>query len=183
MATINYQDIKFDKTQNDNIIIVEFNGTEIYVASYLPINDKYNLIMITLQKAFDSNIYNPIWLDMYFKLNLIYMYSNIVFSDADRADELALYDRLVQNGLAEMIIEAIPEKEMEYLINLLKEVENKMTTYNNSFTGFLNNFIYQISDKLQDGMDLLKQIDSEKLQELLNNPQIAALLGKNTNLN
>lgn len=182
MATINYQDIKFDKTQNDNIIL-DFYGNEIHVASYLPINDKYNLIMITLQKSLDSNIYNQMWLEVYFKLNLIYMYSNIVFSTQDRADELALYDKLTQSGLAEMIIEAIPKDEVEYLRTILEAIEHKITTYNNSFAGFLNNFINQVSDKLQDGMDMLKQIDSEKLQELLNNPQIAALLGKNTNLN
>ena len=39
---------------------ITFNDTEIEVLQYLPINDKYDLIMITLQNAYEEGIYNPL---------------------------------------------------------------------------------------------------------------------------
>ena len=52
---------------------LDFNNKTIEVLKYLPIEDKYDLIMITLQKAEEDGIYNDIKLDMYFHLNLVYM--------------------------------------------------------------------------------------------------------------
>ena len=59
----------------------DFNNQTIEVLKYLPIEDKYDLIMITLQKAEEDGIYNDIKLDMYFHLNLVYMYTNLSFTE------------------------------------------------------------------------------------------------------
>ena len=63
-----------------------------------------------------------------------------------------------------------------------------MQKYNLSIGGFLNYTIDSLKEKLEKGMDMLKGLDAGKLQELLKNPQIAALLGGkvdkgNNNLN
>ena len=59
----------------------EWNGNEIEVLDYLPVEDKYDLIMVTLQKSFEDGYYNPIKVDEFFHLHLIYMYTNINFTD------------------------------------------------------------------------------------------------------
>ena len=46
----------------------EWNGNEIEVLDYLPIEDKYDLIMITLQKSFEDGYYNPIKIDEFFDI-------------------------------------------------------------------------------------------------------------------
>ena len=79
MAKVSYANLKL-KT-NTEVNTFEFQGQTIEVLKYLPIEDKYDLVMIALQKAEQDGIYNPILLDMYFHLYLIYMYTNISFTE------------------------------------------------------------------------------------------------------
>ena len=51
--------------------------------------------MITLQKAKEDILYNPIKLDMYFHLHLVYMYSNLSFTEKQKEDEEKIYDAVV----------------------------------------------------------------------------------------
>lgn len=188
MGLINFKDIDFKKSIDNENKVIDFNGAQIQIVNYLPINEKYDLIMITLQKAFEGNIYNPIKVDMYFKLHLIYMYTNILFNEEDRADETGLFDLLTKSGLIDAVITAIDENELEELESVLSMVEGRLAVYNNSISGFLTNTIDVLKEKLEKGMDMLKGFDAEKLQELLKNPQIASLLGGgadkgNNNLN
>ena len=47
---------------------IDFNGNQFEVLQYLPIEDKYDLVMVTLQNCFENGIYNPIKKDMFFHL-------------------------------------------------------------------------------------------------------------------
>ena len=49
---------------NTEVKSVDYNGNVIEVLQYLPIDDKYSLINITLQKAKEGSIYNPLKIDM-----------------------------------------------------------------------------------------------------------------------
>ena len=88
----------------------EWNGNEIEVLDYLPIEDKYDLIMITLQKSLEDGYYNPIKIDQFFHLHLIYMYTNINFTEKQKEDENKLYDSLKSNGLIDAFIEQFSEE-------------------------------------------------------------------------
>ena len=68
MAKISYANLKL-KVDN-KISTFKFNDTEIEVYNYLSAEDKYELVMLTLQKAREGKIYNPIKLDVYFHLHL-----------------------------------------------------------------------------------------------------------------
>jgi hypothetical protein len=46
MSTISYTNLKLKKDNSINTF--NFNDTEIEVLNYLPINDKYDLLMVTL---------------------------------------------------------------------------------------------------------------------------------------
>ena len=91
MAKVSYASLKL-KT-NTEVTTVDFNDTKIEILKYLPVSDKYDLIMATLSKAAEDVLYNPLKVDMYFHLHLVYMYTNISFTDKQREDELKLYDR------------------------------------------------------------------------------------------
>lgn len=90
MGLINYKDIDFNKSINKVNKTINFNGSEIQVVNYLSAQDKYDLIMVTIQKAFEKGIYNEYKLKVYFDLHIVYMYTNIVFTAEDRADEVGL---------------------------------------------------------------------------------------------
>lgn len=79
MNKIAYSTLKL-KT-DDSVNTFEFQGKTIEVLKYLKIEDKYDLVMITLQKAEENGIYNQLKLDMFFHLHLVYMYTNLSFTD------------------------------------------------------------------------------------------------------
>ena len=63
MAKVTYASLKL-KT-NTNVNTINFNGNQIEVLQYLPIEEKYSLVNITLAQAKDEDIFNPIKKDMY----------------------------------------------------------------------------------------------------------------------
>ena len=102
MANINYKDLGLERTLNNTKLV--WKNQEIEVMEYLPADFKYDVIMITLQKSAEGGYYNPFKLDIYFHLNLIYMFTNIVFDDEDREDEFKLYDELKSTGFMDAFL-------------------------------------------------------------------------------
>lgn len=181
MGLINFKDMGLKPIKDQETIKV--NENEITIVSYLPENEKYDLIMIALQKSYEGGIYNPVLLNRYLLLNIIYSYTGIVFTDEDREDEAELFDTLYTNGIIEQVLEVIDPEELDSLTQLLNTTKEEKIKYNLSISGFLTNTIEMLKEKLEGGMDLLKGLDTEKLQELLKNPQLAALLGGEINKN
>ena len=139
MSKISYANMKL-KTKADTVI-VKYEDNDIEVLQYLPFEDKYDLIMVALQKANEEDIYNPLKLDMYFHLYLIYMYTNINFTDKQREDESKLFDTLESNGIIDTVVEAIPEEEYNNLLSLMNETMERKTTYKLSVSGLIQNYI------------------------------------------
>ena len=72
MAKVAFTNLKLKKL--NEIKTFEFNGQNIEVKQYLDSDDKYDLIMITLQKSEEDGIYNPFKLDLYFHLHLEFIF-------------------------------------------------------------------------------------------------------------
>ena len=68
MAKVTYASLKL-KT-NTNVNTINFNGNQIEVLQYLPIEEKYSLVNITLAQAKDEDIFNPIKKDTEFKATI-----------------------------------------------------------------------------------------------------------------
>lgn len=152
---------------NTEVKTVNYNGNVIEVLQYLPIDDKYSLINITLQKAKEKSIYNPLKKDMYFHLNLVYMYSSLTFTDKQREDESKLYDTLVSNGLMDLIIDAIPENEYAILYSYLDEQETDILTYKNTFGGAVTEIIENLPLRAEEMQTIVNTFDPEKFQNVL----------------
>ena len=91
MAKVSYASMKLKMIED--IEKITFNGLDIEILKYLPIEEKYNLISITLQKSLENdNVYNSVLMDMYFHLYLVFLYTNISFTDKQKEDEAKLYD-------------------------------------------------------------------------------------------
>lgn len=152
---------------NTEVKSVDYNGNAIEVLQYLPIDDKYSLINVTLQKAKEGSIYNPLKKDMYFHLNLVYMYSSLTFTEKQREDESKLYDTLVSNGLMDLIIEAIPESEYTILYSYLDEQEELLLTYKNTFGGAISEIIENLPLRADEMQQIVSTFDPEKFQNVL----------------
>lgn len=150
---VSYANMKLKVDTSTKIIELD-NGISIEILKYLPVNEKYNLINDVLLKSYENGIYNPIRLDMYFALNLIYKYSNINFTEKQKEDEAKIYDTLQSTGIMDKIIDAIEDDEYNNLYTLLVETEDKYYEYRKTISGMLNDF----SNQLNENADFLKEI-------------------------
>lgn len=146
----------------------EWNGNEIEVLDYLPIEDKYDLIMITLQKSLEDGYYNPIKIDEFFHLHLIYMYTNINFTEKQKEDEHKLYDSLKSNGLIDAFIEQMNEFDYSELFNMLDDTKRELTEYKRSVSGLIQSLINDLPKQAEAMQRIVDNFDAEKYQNVIN---------------
>lgn len=166
MAKVSYTNLKLKL--NNEVKEIEFNGQKIEVLQYLPIEEKYSLVNITLQKAREGAIFNPIKLDVYFHLNLIYLYTNINFTDKQREDEFKLYDLLLSSGLLDQIIEAIPSEEYDYICEQIDNLEEDLLNFDNTLASLVRNIIENLPLQAEEMQKIVDNFDQEKFQNVLN---------------
>jgi len=166
MSKITYSSLKLKL--NNEIKEIDFNGNKIEVKQFLPIQDQIDLIDITLQKSKEENLYNPLKVNMYFHLNLIYLYTNLSFTDKQREDEEKIYDILDSNGLIDEIVKAIPERQYLDLLNKTAEkIENELK-YNTTAAFIIGKFINDLPKNAEAAKTIMDNFDKDKYQEVIN---------------
>lgn len=146
----------------------EWNGNEIEVLDYLPIEDKYDLIMITLQKSLEDGYYNPVKIDEFFHLHLIYMYTNINFTEKQKEDEHKLYDSLKSNGLIDAFIEQMNEFDYSELFNMLDDTKRELTEYKRSTSALIQSLVSDLPKQAEAMKNIMDNFDPNKYKEVLN---------------
>ena len=162
MSKISYANLKL-KT-NSEVKTFDFNGEKVEVLQYLPISDKYDLVMITLQKSKEGNIYNQLKLDMFFHLHLVYLYTNLSFTDKQRENEFKIYDTLQSNGFIDKMIENIPQEEYDALFNLVEKQSKIEMKYTTTATSILSKLIDDLPKNAEAAMKIVDNFDPDKFQ-------------------
>ena len=165
MAKTTFASLKLKS--NNSVKTINYNESLIEVNQYLPIEDKYDLIMITAQKALENNIYNPLKIDMYLHLHIIYLYTNITFTDKQRENESKLYDLLMSNGIMESVIASIPEDEYNFIFSMLEDYIKLDMENRRSVTALISKFIDDLPAGAQAAMNLVNKFDPEKYQAVI----------------
>ena len=147
---------------------IDFEGNKIEVFQYLPIEDKYDLVMITLQKSLEDGIYNPIKKDMYFHLYMVYMYTDISFTEKQKEDETKLYDTLESNGLITEVIKNIPEEEYNKLFEYMDEIISMSLSYKSSAGALVSTLINDLPKQAEAAAKIVEQFDASQFQQVLN---------------
>ena len=169
---MNYKDLNLH-TDND-MYYIEIQGKKINIKKYLPINDKKDLVEITLQKAEQADgTYNEILIDMYFNLHLIYLYTDIVFTDEDREDEMKLYDELESSGLLERILDKIPDEEYNTLMDYLKAMRKEISSYKHSAAAMVQKLIVDLPKNAEAAAKIVQNFNPEKYKEVVDFAQHA----------
>lgn len=166
MAKVTFGSLKLKKIEEVNKISIA--DKEIEVKTYLSIEDKYDLIQATLLEAAEGIGFNEVLLELNLNLNIIYLYTNLTFTDLQRQDKFKLYDILETNNIINDVIEAIPEKEFKILINLFNKELNRMIEENRSAAGIANNLIGDFPKKAQEVANILGQIDFSQMNDIIN---------------
>ena len=162
---VSYANMKL-KT-NTAVNTFEFCGQKIEVLKYLPAADKYDLLMVTLQKSLEGNIYNEFKLNLYFELNLVYMYTNISFTEKQREDEFKLYDTLRSNGFFELFYEALDDKEYEELFDQIAELKATMEKSKGSVAGVIANIIEDLPANAETAAKIVENFDPSQFQAVV----------------
>ena len=165
MASLKYSDLKLKK--DNSIKIFKWNGKDVEIVNYASIEDKYDIVMIALQKSLEDGIYNPIKLDMYFHLNLIYMYTNIVFTDEEREDESKLYDEIVSSGFMNEFLKNINADEYKELQELVEEIDKLHMTYNTTAASVLRSLIDDLPANAEAAQKIVENFDPSKYQAVV----------------
>ena len=158
-----YSDLNLSVSQEK--VLVKVKDLTITVSKYLPLEDKIDLIEIALQKAEENGIYNEMKLAMYFDLYLIYMYTDLEFTEEEKADEYKLYNELQSNDIIVAVIGGIDEYEnLVYYLNLTKQ--NKLK-YKNSVIGLLQTFVQDMPRNAEAMSEIVNNFDKEKYKEVI----------------
>ena len=154
MAKVSFTKLGLKK--NEEVGILHINEQDIEVKQYLPINEKLELISSVINSAADENNFsNPVKVNVFLTLEILYHYTNINFTDKQKEDPIKLYDLVVSSGLVNKVTNLIPEEELDEV------------TYRNSALGILESISQDYSN-----LDL----DATEIQEKLADPENMAFL-------
>ena len=163
---MNYKDLKLEKSKA--IKVFDWNGKQISINKYLSMDDKYDIVMIALQKSFEDGIYNPIKLDMFFHLNLVYMYTDLIFDDEDRTDEVKLYDELKGSGFLDKFLQNIDPQEYKELQEDVEEISALKMKYNSTAASVLKAFVEDLPANAEAAQKIVENFDPEKYSAVVN---------------
>ena len=152
---------------NTQVNTFDFCGQKIEVLKYLPAKDKYDLLMVTLQKATEQGAYNDFLVNMYFELNLVYMYTNISFTEKQREDEYKLYDSLKSNGFFDSFYQALNEDEYNQLFASLNTLRKDTITYRMSMSSVISNIINSLPQNAEAAAKIVEQFDPNQFKAVI----------------
>lgn len=160
---------KLSLTKNQDVAIVEWNGYNIEVKQYLPINEKLILIANVINNAHDSNknFSNPIQVEVFSAIEIFNLYTNINITEKQKEDIQKLYDLLKGSKLIDIIINAIPKEEYEFIVNGINASITAIYAYQNSVLGILDTI-----SKDYENLNL----DASEIQKKIGDPDNLALL-------
>lgn len=175
MANVSFTNLKLNI--NKEVNTVDFDGTKIEVLQYLPIEDKKDLVQITLQKSYENGIYNDILLDVYFHLNIIYLYTNLNITEKQKEDEFKLYDKIKSSGLLDVVLDGVDDAEYSYLYESLEKAVADQMNYKNSAAGVVQNIIQDLPGNAAAAADIINSFDKDKYQAVQDMIQMAKASG------
>ena len=144
---IKYSDLNL--SVNNTVKEVSFKDVKFNVLKYLPHDKKYDMVMITLQNSEENDSYNPIKLDMFFNLYLVYLYTDIDFTSEEKESPDIIYDCIKSSGLLDVIIDNIPEEEYNELFSYLTTMVEEKKELSKTLSGAISKLINELPEKAQ----------------------------------
>lgn len=166
MTKVAFSKLGLKKKEDTKIVII--NGQAITVKQYLPVNDKLGLISRVLnQAADDNNFSNPVKLDVFTNLEIVFSYTNISFTEKQKEDLVKLYDLMEANGVFDKVIAAIPSVEYQTILDGVQESSDAVYAYRNSVLGILESVSQDYANLDLDANKIQKELADPKNMELL----------------
>lgn len=160
---------KLKCTINKDEVPVQIGENTIAVKQYLPINEKLELIGRVINQAHeeDQNYSNPVKVDVYTLMEIIFAYTDITFTDKQKEDIAKLYDAMCSSGTSQIIIDAIPKEELEVVYRGVYNTIDSVYKYQNSILGVLDTMKTDYSDLDFNAQEIANKIGNKENVEFL----------------
>lgn len=166
MAKIPYS--KLNLKINTDVSTFSFNGFEIEIKEYLPLEEKLNIITNILNNSVnDKGYYNVGQLQMFTELEIIFNYTNITFTEKQKENITKLYDILSSSGLIAIVLNNLEPEEYTFIYNTTKAQIENIYKYRNSVVGVLDTISTDYSNLNLNIDDLQKKLANGENIELL----------------
>lgn len=125
---------------NAEVKTITFADEEIEVKQYLSLREKIALINNVVNEAYEegSNYFNPIKLKILTDLEVLFNYTNIIFTDKQKEDYCKLYDIVYSSHLLEKVIKAMGENEYLTICESVQKSVIALYEYKNSVLGIVD---------------------------------------------
>lgn len=152
---------------NKDVEIIHFGDKPIEVKKYLPIEEKYDLITITLQQSLEEGIFNPVKLEIFFNLNIVFMYTDLVFTEKQKEDLSKLYDLMESNGLFDLVIAGMNPQEYQWLRDTLEEARQATAAYTSSTSSVVKDLITNLPKAMEEASGFIDNFNKNKYAEIV----------------
>lgn len=166
MAKVSFT--KLSLKANQEIKTFNFNEQVIEVKQYLPVNEKLALISSVINQSINENNFNnPLQVKVFTLLEIVYNYTNINFTDKQKEDSAKLFDMLYSSGFIAEVLDNIPNKEYDEIIEYTNKSIKAYYDYKNSVMGILENISADYSNLNLDATEIQKKIGDPENMALL----------------
>ena len=168
MAQITYTKLGLKPELHTTKTVEVSPQVSIEVKQFLPLETKLDVLSNIINKSVDDRgFYNTARIDFNLRMELIYAYTNIKFTEKQLEDPMKLYDNFVASGLLDKIINTIPVGDYNWFSKHANASIASIMAYRNS--------VYGILDALRtDYSDLDLNVETLR-QKLANDESISAL--------
>lgn len=176
MAKLSFS--KLGLTKNTDIKTVEYNGQNIEVKQYLPINDKATIVATILNYTLnngENRFPNPLQIEVFTLLQVIEKYTNITFTDKQKEDPAKLYDLITSSGLWNVIMDNLNMDDYHLLLKHIDKSIKSYYEYHNSIFGILDSINNDYSNLNLDATEIAKALGNPEDMSLLR--EVLAKLG------
>jgi hypothetical protein len=176
MAKLSFS--KLGLTKNTDIKTIEYNGQNIEVKQYLPINDKATIVATILNYTLnngENRFPNPLQIEVFTLLQVIEKYTNITFTDKQREDPAKLYDLITSSGLWNVIMDNLNMNDYHLLLKHIDKSIKSYYEYHNSIFGILDSINNDYSNLNLDATEIAKALGNPEDMSLLR--EVLAKLG------
>lgn len=142
--------------------------TTVEVKQYLPLEEKLEVISNIVNNSIDDNdFYNPVRLEIFTTLEILYAYTNFNITPKMKEDPFKLYDVVVSTGLFDKILEVMPTEEFDRIDVSAHATIRNLYNYKNSAMGVLNAISSDYSNLNLDALQLRDNLVDPANLELL----------------
>lgn len=146
MAQVTYTKLGL-KPNFDEIAIIHYGNEQIEVKQFLPLEKKLEVLTNIINNSIDERgFYNTARIDFNIKMEVLYAYTNIKFTDKQKENPMKLYDNFVASGLMEQIWNLIPEDDRDWFEEHANASIISIMKYRNSIYGILDALRTDYSD-------------------------------------